>query len=151
MADEKKGLGGWALTPFLVFAVFYLGLSLWANDFYKVPMTIAFLVASAFSLSLNVRRPLDKRIDAYALGMGDCNIMIMCLIFVLAGAFATVAKASGAVDSAVAIAQALIPTKLMVAGVFLVSCLISLAIGTSCGTIAAVTPIALGFAEPLSL
>ena len=140
-----------ALLPFLVFAAFYVGLSVWAKDFYRVPMVIAFLVASAASVALNRRKPLDERIDTYAFGMGETNIMMMCLIFILAGAFATVAKGSGAVDAAVTIAQSLIPARLMVAGVFLVSCLISLAIGTSCGTIAAVTPIALGFAGPLGL
>ena len=140
-----------ALLPFLVFAAFYVGLSVWAKDFYRVPMVIAFLVASAVSVALGRRKSLDARIDTYAFGMGETNIMMMCLIFILAGAFATVAKGSGAVDAAVRIAQSLIPARLMVAGVFLVSGLISLAIGTSCGTIAAVTPIALGFADPLGL
>lgn len=147
---------GLALIPFLVFAVFYVGLSLYAGrcgfemPWYKVPMPIAFLVASATAFLFG-RRPLAEKVDAYARGMGETNIMIMCLVFILAGGFATVAKGSGAVDAAVAIAQAVIPAKLMVAGLFLVSCLISTAIGTSCGTIAAVTPIALGFAGPLGL
>ena len=140
-----------ALVPFGVFAVFYVGLSVWANDFYRVPMIIAFLVASAVALCLNIRKPLEEKVETYARGMGEPNIMIMCLIFILAGAFATIAKGSGAVDAAVALALPIVPPRLMVAGVFLISCLISLAIGTSCGTIAAVTPIALGFAGPLNL
>lgn len=140
-----------ALVPFGVFAIFYVGLSVWANDFYRVPMIIAFLVASAVALCLNVRKPLEEKVETYARGMGEPNIMIMCLIFILAGAFATIAKGSGAVDAAVALALPIVPPRLMVAGVFLISCLISLAIGTSCGTIAAVTPIALGFAGPLNL
>ncbi len=140
-----------ALVPFGVFAVFYVGLSVWANDFYRVPMIIAFLVASAVALCLNIRKPLEEKVEMYARGMGEPNIMIMCLIFILAGAFATIAKGSGAVDAAVALALPIVPPRLMVAGVFLISCLISLAIGTSCGTIAAVTPIALGFAGPLNL
>jgi len=140
-----------------VFAAFYVGLSLLAGrlgfemPWYKVSMPVAFLVASATSLVLWRRRSLDEKVEIYAQGMGDPNIMIMCLIFILAGAFATVAKGSGAVDAAVAIARRFVPAQFMVAGVFLVSCLISLAIGTSCGTIAAVTPIALGFAGPLQL
>ena len=142
---------GWALIPFLVFAVFYVGLSAWAKDFYRISMPVAFLVASASAMFFNRKKPLEEKIDHYAFGMGETNIMIMCLIFILAGAFATVAKGSGAVDAAVAIAQTVIPVKLMVAGVFLVSCLISTSIGTSCGTIAAVAPIALGFAGPLQL
>ena len=140
-----------ALVPFFVFAAFYLGLSLWAHDFYRVPIIIAFLVASAAALMFGRGRPLAERVDRYARGMGETNIMLMCLIFILSGAFATVAKGSGAVDSAVALAQAAIPSKLMLAGLFVVSCLISLAIGTSCGTIAAVTPIAAGLTGPMGL
>ena len=140
-----------ALVPFFVFAAFYLGLSLWAHDFYRVPIIIAFLVASAVALVFGRERPLAERVDRYARGMGETNIMLMCLIFILSGAFATVAKGSGAVDSAVALAQAAIPSKLMLAGLFAVSCLISLAIGTSCGTIAAVTPIAAGLTGPMGL
>lgn len=145
------------LLPFLVFAVFYVGLSLYAGNqgfdmpWYKVPMPIAFVVASAVALCMDRRKTLEQKVETYARGMGETNIMIMCLIFILAGAFATIAKGSGAVDAAVTIAQSFIPARLMVAGVFLISCLISLAIGTSCGTIAAVTPIALGFAGPLHL
>ena len=147
---------GFALLPFAVFAAFYVGLSLLAGHlgfempWYKVSMPVAFLVASAVSLLIG-RRRLDDKVEIYARGMGEPNIMIMCLIFILAGTFATIAKGSGAVDAAVDLARACIPANLMVAGVFLVSCLISLAIGTSCGTIAAVTPIALGFAAPLDL
>jgi len=147
---------GIALIPFLVFAAFYVGLSLYAGKlgfempWYKVSMPVAFLVASAVSLLIG-RAKLEDKVETYARGMGEANIMIMCLIFILAGAFATIAKGSGAVDAAVTIARAFVPANLMVAGVFLVSCLISLAIGTSCGTIAAVTPIALGFAAPLHI
>ena len=155
-ADSVKP-NGFALIPFAVFAAFYVGLSLYADHlgfempWYKVSMPVAFVVASAVSLIIGRCRTLDEKVEIYARGMGEPNIMIMCLIFILAGAFATIAKGAGAVDAAVTIAQSLVPAKLMVAGVFLVSCLISLAIGTSCGTIAAVTPIALGFAGPLQL
>ena len=142
---------GLALIPFLVFAVFYVGLSLTAGDFYRVPMPLAFLVASATAFMMDFRRPLSEKVDTYARGMGETNVMVMCLIFILAGAFAEIAKVSGAVDAAVALAQSVIPARLMLAGVFLISCLVSLAVGTSCGTIAAVTPIALGFAAPLQL
>ena len=154
--DSDVKSSGLALVPFAVFAAFYAGLSMLAGHlglempWYRVSMPVAFLVASATSLVIG-RRRLDERIETYARGMGEPDIMVMCLIFVLAGAFAAVAKGSGAVDAAVAIARAYIPSRLMVAGVFLVSCLVSLAIGTSCGTIAAVAPVALGFAEPLHL
>ena len=153
---ETKRPNGWALIPFLVFAAFYVGLSLYAGrcgfemPWYKVPMPIAFVVASATAFLFG-RKSLEEKVDVYAKGMGEANIMIMCLVFILAGSFATIAKGAGAVDAAVAIAQSFIPAKLLVAGVFLVSCIISTAIGTSCGTTAAVTPIAIGFAGPLDL
>ena len=140
-----------AFLPFLVFLLFYLGLSLWANDFYKVPMPIAFLVASAVAVCQNRRRKLAEKIDDYAKGMGDTNIMIMCLIFILAGAFASVAKGMGAVEAAVELTRIAIPSRLLLSGMFVLSCLVSLSIGTSCGTIAAVTPIALGLTESLGI
>ena len=140
-----------ALIPFFVFVVFYLGLSIWAHDFYKVPMPTAFLVASAAALVLDHKRPLSEKVEIYARGMGEPNIMIMCLIFILAGAFAATAKGMGAVDGAVAIARAVVPDSLMLLGMFLVASFISLAVGTSCGTIAALTPIAAGLAGGLSI
>ena len=140
-----------ALLPFGIFVVFYVGLSVWANDFYKIPMPIAFLVASAAGLLMDHRRPLMDKVEIYARGMGESNIMIMCLIFILAGVFAATAKSMGAVDSAVLIARNLIPARLLLTGIFLVSCFISLAIGTSCGTIAALTPIAAGLVGPMAL
>ena len=140
-----------ALIPFFVFVAFYLGLSIWANDFYKVPMPTAFLVASAAALVLDHKRPLAEKVEIYARGMGEPNIMIMCLIFILAGAFAATAKGMGAVDGAVTIARAVVPDSLMLLGMFLVASFISLAVGTSCGTIAALTPIAAGLAGGLSI
>ena len=140
-----------ALIPFFVFIVFYLGLSIWAHDFYKVPMPTAFLVASAAALVLDHKRPLSEKVEIYARGMGEPNIMIMCLIFILAGAFASTAKGMGAVDGAVVIARAVVPDSLMLLGMFLVASFISLAVGTSCGTIAALTPIAAGLADGLSI
>jgi len=140
-----------ALIPFFVFVVFYLGLSLWAHDFYKVPMPTAFLVASAAALVLDHKRPLADKVEIYARGMGEPNIMIMCLIFILAGAFASTAKGMGAVDGAVVIARAVVPDSLMLLGMFLVASFISLAVGTSCGTIAALTPIAVGLSDGLSI
>ena len=140
-----------ALVPFIVFMLFYLGLSVWAKDFYFVPMPVAFIVASATAFLLNRRQKFDEKVDIYAHGMGETNIMIMCLIFILAGAFSTVAKAMGAVDATVLIARHFIPSEFILAGFFLVSCFISLAIGTSCGTIAALTPIAAGLITALKM
>ena len=144
-------MNAFALIPFAVFTVFYVTLGIIARDFYRVPMTVAFLVAIASALFLNRKKKLSEKVETLAKGMAEPDIMLMCLIFVLAGAFAAVAKASGAVDSAVVIARWIIPDNFMVAGLFLVSSLISLAVGTSCGTIAAVAPIAMAFSEPLGL
>lgn len=140
-----------ALIPFIVFLLFYLGLSIWAKDFYKVPMPVAFLVASASAFLLKRKVSLAEKMEIYAKGMGESNIMIMCLIFILAGAFAATAKAAGAVDAAVLISRHFIPDALILPEMFFLSCFISLAIGTSCGTIAALTPIAVGMISSLSM
>ena len=140
-----------ALIPFLVFIVFYFGLSISVSDFYKVPMIIAFVVASAVALGLNRNCTLNDKIDIYAKGMGDANIMIMCLIFILAGIFTSAVKGTGAVDSVIVIARSFIPQNWFLVGIFIVSCFISLAMGTSCGTIAAVSPIAVGLIKPLHI
>lgn len=131
-----------ALIPFIVFVLFYFGFSIATRDFSKVPMTVAFIISSAVALILNHKEKLNKKIEIFAIGMGNRDIMIMCLVFILAGAFTASAKAVGGVDSAVLLAQHFIPAKFMVSGMFVISALISLAIGTSCGTIAALIPIA---------
>lgn len=148
---KKNSFGLIALLPFAVFLVFYLGLSIYANDFYSVPMPIAFIVASATAFLIDFKIKLNDKVEVYAKGMGDSNIMIMCLVFILAGAFASVAKEMGAVDAAVRIAQYFIPANMMLCGVFLVSCFISLSIGTSCGTIGVITPIAIGLALKINI
>ena len=136
-----------ALFPFAVFVVFYVGLSLWSGNFYSVPMPVAFLVASATALLLDRKTGTAEKTELFARSMGDTNIMLMCMIFILAGAFAATAKAMGAVDSTVLLARHLIPGNFLLAGFFLMSCFISLAVGTSCGTIAALIPIAAGLVK----
>lgn len=136
-----------ALIPFIVFVIFYFGFSIATMDFSKVPMTVAFIISSAVALTLNHKEKLTRKIEIFAHGMGNKDIMIMCLIFILAGAFASTASAVGGVDSAVNIAQHYIPAKYMVLGIFIISALISLSIGTSCGTIAAIAPIAVSISQ----
>ncbi len=136
-----------AIIPFIVFVIFYFGFSLFTRDFTKVPMTVAFIISSATALILNHKEKLHKKIELFALGMGNKDIMIMCLIFILAGAFTATAKAVGGVEAAVMIAQHFIPAQFMVLGLFIISALISLAIGTSCGTIAAIVPIAVSISQ----
>ena len=140
-----------ALIPFIVFVIFYFGFSLWTKDFSKIPMTVAFIISSATALILNHKEKLSKKIELFAMGMGNKDIMIMCLVFILAGAFTATAQAVGGVDSAVLIAQHFIPAKFIISGLFVVSALISLSIGTSCGTIAAIVPIAVSLSQSLGL
>ena len=140
-----------AIIPFIVFVIFYFGFSLWTRDFSRVPMTVAFIISSATALILNHKEKLSKKIELFALGMGNKDIMIMCLIFILAGAFTASAKAVGGVEAMVAIAQHFIPAQFMVLGLFIISALISLSIGTSCGTIAAIVPIAVSISQAVGL
>lgn len=144
---QWRGASVKALIPFVVFVIFYFGFSLWTRDFSKVPMTVAFIISSAAALMLNHKEKLGKKVEIFALGMGNKDIMIMCLIFILAGAFAATAQCVGGVESAVNIAQHFIPSRFMVLGLFVISSLISLSIGTSCGTIAAIVPIAVSISQ----
>lgn len=140
-----------ALIPFIVFVVFYFGFSIATRDFSKVPMTVAFIISSAAALILNHKEKLGKKIEIFALGMGNKDIMIMCLVFILAGAFTASAQAMGGVDAAVEISRYFIPSRFIISGLFVVSALISLAVGTSCGTIAAVVPIAVALSQSMGL
>ncbi len=140
-----------AIIPFIVFIIFYFGFSIWTRDFSRVPMTVAFLISSVAALALNHKEKLGKKIELFALGMGNKDIMIMCLIFILAGAFTASAQAVGGVQAAVAIAQHFIPSQFMVLGLFIISALISLSIGTSCGTIAAIVPIAVSISQSFGI
>jgi Na+/H+ antiporter NhaC len=114
-------------------------------------MTVAFIISSATALILNHKERLGKKIELFALGMGNKDIMIMCLIFILAGAFTATAKHVGGVEAAVTIATHFIPAQFMVLGLFVISALISLSIGTSCGTIAAIVPIAVSISQSFGI
>lgn len=140
-----------ALIPFIVFVIFYFGFSILTRDFSKVPMTVAFIISSAAALMLNHKEKLGKKIEIFAHGMGNKDIMIMCLVFILAGAFTASAQAMGGVDAAVEISQYFIPERFIISGLFVVSALISLSVGTSCGTIAAVVPIAVALSQSMAL
>lgn len=140
----KKGL--LALSPLGVFIVMYLVTSIIAGDFYKVPITVGFLVASIYAVIISGGLPLRKRIDIYSKGAGTSQMMLMIWIFILAGAFAHSAKVMGSIDATVNLALTLLPGEMLLAGLFLAACFISLSVGTSVGTIVALTPIAAGVA-----
>ena len=141
----KKGLI--ALSPLAVFIVLYLVTSIIARDFYKVPITVAFMAASAYAVIMSSGIPLRKRIDIFSQGAATGQMMLMIWIFVLAGAFAHSAKMMGAIDATVNLALTILPGNMLLAGLFLAACFISLSVGTSVGTIVALSPIAAGLAE----
>lgn len=141
----KKGII--ALSPILVFILFYLVTSIIAGDFYKIPITVAFMVSSIYAIAVFTGRPLMHRINSYSRGAAAEQMMLMIWIFVLAGAFAHSAKQMGSIDATVNLALSLLPPQMIFAGMFLAACFISLSIGTSVGTIAALTPIAVGLAQ----
>ncbi|MBO4755258.1 MAG: Na+/H+ antiporter NhaC family protein [Bacteroidales bacterium] len=145
----KRKMNGWlALSPLLVFLCIYVITSLIARDFYKVPVAAAFIIASAYALLIT--HDIDKTDDKIAIfsqGAGNKNVLLMIWIFVLAGAFAATAKEIGAIDATVNATLHILPGKLIYAGLFLAACFISMAIGTSVGTIVALVPIATGIAD----
>lgn len=140
----KKGL--LALSPLAVFIILYLVTSIIAHDFYKVPIAVAFMAASIYAVTMTGGIPIRKRIDIYSKGAGTEQMMMMIWIFVLAGAFANTAKSMGAIDATVNLTLNLLPGNMLLAGIFLAACFISISIGTSVGTIVALTPIAAGIA-----
>ena len=137
----------WALSPLLVFLCLYLVVSLLVNDFYKVPITVAFLVSSVYAVCITKGLSLNDRILQFSHGAANKNVMLMIWIFILAGAFAQSAKDIGAIDATVNMALQLLPGNLLLAGFFLAACFISLSIGTSVGTIVALVPVIAGIAE----
>ena len=139
------------VLPFLSLALFCISFYMMTRDMAQMPMTVAFIVASAVAVIVNRKEKLQDKINTFAGGMGQRDIMVMVAIFILAGSFTATAQAVGSVDAAVRIACAFIAQNYMTAGLFVISALVSLAIGTSCGTIAAMTPIAVSLAQTLGL
>ena len=135
-----------ALSPLIVFLVLYLVTSIIAQDFYKVPIAVAFLVSAIYAL-LTVKGTMNERIKIFAKGAGNSTMVLMLAIFILAGAFAASAKTMGAVDATVNLALKYLPEQAILPSIFLASCFISLSIGTSCGTIAALAPLTVGIAQ----
>lgn len=136
-----------ALSPLFIFLGVYLVTSLIVNDFYKVPITVAFIISSISAICMTRHLPLSERISHFSGGASNKNILLMIWIFILAGAFAQSAKAMGAIEATVNLTLRILPDNLLLAGIFLAACFISLAVGTSVGTIVALTPVAVGIAE----
>ncbi|WP_102408624.1 Na+/H+ antiporter NhaC family protein [Parabacteroides bouchesdurhonensis] len=152
MMDQKTPTfnhtpNAWALLPLAVFLLSYLVVSILAGDFYKMPITVAFVVSSIVAVAISKGGKLNNRIEQFCRGAANSNIMLMVLIFILAGAFAQTAKAMGAVDATVNLAMSVLPGNLLAAGIFIAACFISISVGTSVGTIVALAPVAIGIAD----
>lgn len=146
--DNRTRMNGWlALSPLFVFMGIYLISCIIAKDFYKIPISAAFLLASIYAICICKGKTIEERISIFSRGAGNSNVLLMIWIFVLAGAFASTAKEIGAIDATVNLAIRVLPGKLIYAGLFLASCFISMSIGTSVGTIVALVPIAAGIAQ----
>lgn len=156
--ENKKVIkaNGYALIPFLVFILVYLlsGIILQRQGvdmaFYQMPAPVASFVGIIFAF-LMFKGTIDEKFDTFVAGCGDSNIIIMCLIYILSGAFATVAKASGGVEAVVNAGLVILPSNLIAAGIFAIACFMAISTGTSVGTIIALGPIALGLGEKAGL
>jgi Na+/H+ antiporter NhaC len=140
-----------ALIPFLIFVVIFTSTSIVSRDFYAMPVTVPFLIAALCAVFMNKKFSISDKLDTFCKGAGNIDIILMCLIFILAGAFSEVAKAMGAVESTVNLGLTYLPANVLVAGVFVIACFISLSIGTSMGTIVALVPIATGISSKLGM
>lgn len=148
---NRKGII--ALSPLAVFILLYLVTSIIAGDFYKVPITVAFLLSSIYAvivcggIPMRGGMPITERISIFSRGASMGNMMLMMWIFVLAGAFANTAKVMGSIDATVNLTLSVLPGNMIFAGLFLAACFVSISVGTSVGTIVALTPIAAGVAQ----
>ncbi|GHH99502.1 Na+/H+ antiporter NhaC family protein [Neobacillus kokaensis] len=136
-----------ALFPLLIFVLLFIGTGVIAKDFSKMPLSVAIIIAGAIALMMNRKESLTKKIDIFCKGAGHPNIILMCIVFILAGAFAGVAKGMGAVESTVNLGLSLLPENLLMVGLFIIGCFISTSMGTSMGTVVALAPIGIGIAE----
>lgn len=148
MNENKEGtkinaLQGWlALSPMFVFLLSYVAVSVYIGDFYKMPISVVLLLASVWAVMIYGGHSLTKRIDTFSRAAGHPNILYMVWIFVLAGAFASLAEKIGAVDATVALTLSFCSVEFVVPMIFFAACFISLAIGSSVGTVVALVPLA---------
>lgn len=159
---HKKGL--LAVSPVMVLAALFVGLGVAWGDFYKVPLIVVFLIVVIYAVAVTIvidkrasaqtltwKQSIGKAVELLSRGAGEKNLMLMIWIFLLAGAFAATAKAMGAIDATVQLTMALLPMSMLLPGLFLAACFVSISVGTSVGTIVALVPVAAGLAEPTGL
>lgn len=131
-----------AVSPVAMFLALYVAVSIISGDFYRMPIAVALTAASIWSVIIYRGHTLQERIDTFSRAAGSHNIMYMIWVFILAGAFASLAKETGSVDATVALTLRWLPPHMVVPGMFVAACFISLSIGTSVGTVVALTPLA---------
>ena len=148
--DKRKG-SAIALLPLVIFMALFLGVSIIMKDFYKMPVVVALIIASTIAILQNKKIPIELKVERFCRGGGDSSIILMCLIFILAGAFAEVSKSMGAVDSTVNLGLSIFPPNFIVAGIFIIGSFISMSLGTSVGTIVTLGPIAVELAQKTGL
>lgn len=147
MSQQKKKGNAWALLPIGVFIIIFLGSGILTGDFYAMPAIVAFLIALTVAFFQNHKLGFSDKLSIIAKGVGDENIITMCLIFLSAGAFSGAVKAAGGVESTVNLGLSILPSEIAVVGLFIIGCFISISMGTSVGTITALAPIAVGIHE----
>lgn len=151
--SNKKGL--LALSPLFLLIVLIVAFIVYSVDAShkdtNLSLTVAFMISSIYAIAISGGMPIKSRVDTYSKGAGANNLMLMLWIYVLAGSFAASAKAMGAVDATVNLALSILPASMILPGLFLAACFISVSIGTSVGTVVALVPIAAGLAHSMDV
>ena len=151
MKEEVKKGNLWALLPLVFFLIVFVGSGIIMGDFYKVPVLVAFLITAVLALLFNTNESFETKMGVFCKGAGDTNIILMVMIFLLAGAFSSVTRSMGGVDSIVNMSLSILPSNILVGGLFIIGCFISMSMGTSVGTIAALVPIALEISHKVGI
>ena len=144
---EMKNGNAWALIPLLFFVLLFLGVGIISGDFTTMPLNVAITITVIVALLMNRKETFAKKVEVFTKGAGHSNIILMMLIFILAGAFSTTAEKMGGVSSTVNLGLSLIPQNLIIVGLFIICMFVSISMGTSVGTVAAIAPVGFGFAQ----
>lgn len=146
MKKTQKG-SVWALSPLVLFVLLFLGVGLVTGDFTTMPLNVAIVIASIFGLLLYRKEPFTKKVEVFTKGAGHSNIVLMMIIFILAGAFSQTTEDMGGVKSTVNLGLTLIPENLLIVGLFIICMFVSISMGTSVGTVAAIAPVGFGLSQ----
>jgi len=146
MTENKKG-NAWALVPLIIFVGIFLGVGVITGDFSIMPLNVAIIIASIVGLLINKKETFSKKVDVFTKGAGHSNIILMMLIFLLAGAFSQTTEDMGGVKSTVNLGLSFIPENLIIVGLFIICMFVSLSMGTSVGTVAAIAPVGFGLSQ----